>query len=131
LKQHNFTDWIATIPVMLAAWLWMGYSKLPNVLRRWFTLLNIKLGVQPATGNMNALSYDSKKSNKYYWKLVTLWIVFIVIVIYLIIIVWNHTLGGFFGARIPFVVLTHIQPAYDNDGHIALPNYDNWKRYWF
>jgi hypothetical protein len=130
LKQHNFTDWITTLPVVFLVWWWIGYSKLPNMFRKWFTLLNVKLGIQPHTDNIHALHYDSKKPIKYYCKLVTIWIVFIIIVAYLFIIVWNHTLGGFFGAKVPYVVLSYMQPTYYNDGKPALPDYQNWKEWW-
>jgi hypothetical protein len=130
LKQHNFVDWMATLPIVLIVWWWMGFSKLPQIFCKWFRLLNVKLGIQLPTNNIHTLRYDSRKPSKYYLKLIILWIVFVLFTLYLIIIVWNHSFGGFFGAKVPYIVISYIQPTYNNNGSSALPGYDTWKKWW-
>jgi hypothetical protein len=91
----------------------------------------VKLGIEKPTKEIKAFQYDTKRHNVYTFKIVFSWIVYSFVLLYLIVILYNATIGGFFHASIPGFIIPHYhRPSYTDDG-IPYVNPDNSWKPWY
>jgi hypothetical protein len=61
-----------------------------------------------------------------------LFTIYVLVLVYLLMAIWNSTLGGFLGAKIlPFVFVGYALPSYSDGGiPIVSPGGPDWRGSW-
>jgi hypothetical protein len=119
LKQHNWIDGPITFAICLLIWVTVTYWKWSTKVEFGFRWLNIKLGIEQPNEQTQTIN-----NNRTF---ITLWCLYGVVLFYLIIVLWNSTVGAFLDAKIPYLVPTY-PSSYTSEG-VPFVN-DSWKAFW-